>query len=132
MDRRSYGEAMEIFLKALELVPEPRTRWEAGNWIYTALGEACYLRKDWPAAREYFRLAVLSPGGAGNPFLHMRRGQVFLEMGETDRAAQELAIAVASEGPGILRDEDPKYWKFISGVLAPPRGGRKADPGARG
>jgi tetratricopeptide (TPR) repeat protein len=38
-----YNEAIEKYIKALNLIPEPKTDWEASMWIYTALGDTCFI-----------------------------------------------------------------------------------------
>ena len=63
------------------------------------------------------------PGAIGNPFIHMRLGQSQFELGNMDRAADELARAYLQEGLAIFEDEDPKYVAFIKSKLKPPPGG---------
>jgi hypothetical protein len=53
------------------------------------------------------------PGAIGNPFLHLRRGQILLDQGENDAAADELMRAYMAEGADIFADEDPRYLSFL-------------------
>jgi hypothetical protein len=53
------------------------------------------------------------PGALGNPFLHLRFGQCQFELGELDRAADELMRAYMAAGAEIFKDQDPKYIAFL-------------------
>jgi tetratricopeptide (TPR) repeat protein len=118
-----YGEAVAKYIEALELVPEPRTEWEASTWLLTAIGDACFLAGGYPQARNALSDAMLCPGAIGNPFIHLRLGQAQLKLGNEERAADELARAYLKEGVAIFEDEDPKYLAFVKSKLAPPPGG---------
>jgi hypothetical protein len=61
-------------------------------------------------ALEY---ATTCPGAIGNPFLHLRFGQVLFDRGELDRAADELIRAYALEGEEIFANDDPRYLAFL-------------------
>ena len=50
----------------------------------------------------------------GNPFLHLRLGQSQYELGELDRAADELMRAYMGAGEDIFVSEDPKYRAFLA------------------
>lgn len=54
------------------------------------------------------------PGGVGNPFLHLRLGEIALELGDEARAADELIRAYAVGGPEAFQSEDPKYLRFLA------------------
>jgi hypothetical protein len=53
------------------------------------------------------------PGGLGNPFLHLRFGQILFESGDHDLAADELIRAYMGAGDEIFENEDPKYLNFL-------------------
>jgi len=55
-----------------------------------------------------------------NPFFHLRAGQAYYELGETEKAKQWLASAWAAEGDELFYAKDPKYLRFIREVLRPP------------
>ena len=61
-----------------------------------------------------------APGTIGNPWVHLRLGQVKFELGDMKRAADELARAYMGGGRECLRDEDPKYFALVEEVLKTP------------
>ncbi len=62
-------------------------------------------------------------GAIGNPYLHFRLGQSQLELGNTERAADELARAYMGAGKEIFKYDDPKYFEFLKTKLKPPANG---------
>ena len=63
------------------------------------------------------------PDAIGNPFLHLRLGQCQFELGDLERAADELARAYLIEGIAIFTDDDQKYLNFVKPKLQEPEGG---------
>lgn len=108
-----YEEAIEEYSRALALIPEPLEDWEASTWVLTGLGDCHYLLESHGEALSHLVRAVRCPGGLGNPFIHLRLGQVQYELGNEDRAKDELARAYMGGGAEIFEDEDPKYLTFL-------------------
>src|SRR5579863_5981528 len=92
-EKSDYASALELYWAAWDLLPEPRTDWEAATWILAAIGDANYLGGDYVAGRDNLSMAMHCPQAIGNPFLHLRLGQCQYELGNLDRAADELARA---------------------------------------
>jgi tetratricopeptide (TPR) repeat protein len=112
-DDDRFDEAIEEYGRALAVLPPPLERWEASTWVLTALGDCHYLKEEYPEALGYLARAVRCEGGLGNPFIHLRLGQVHFELGNEDRAKNELARAYMGDGPEIFEDQDPKYLTFL-------------------
>ncbi|MEH6415803.1 tetratricopeptide repeat protein [Pseudomonas sp. CGJS7] len=108
-----FDAAVTQFNDAWELVPEPKKDWEASTWILTAIGDCYFHLGDLKSARSVLEYAVRCPGGLGNPFIHLRLGQVMLEVNEPDRAADELMRAYMGAGAEIFAEDDPKYLAFL-------------------
>ena len=117
-----YRDAVNKFTEALALLPEPITDWEACTWLLTAIGDTNFLSGNHEQARKALSDAMHCPGALGNPFIHMRLGQSEFELGNMDKAADELARAYLQEGLTIFEHEDPKYVAFIKSRLKPPAG----------
>ena len=109
----NFGSALENYWKAFDLVPEPKTDWDASTWILTAIGDANFMGNDFQTGVDNLSNAMHCPGAIGNPFIHMRLGQCQFEVGNLDRAADELTRAYALEGDEIFSEDDPKYLEFL-------------------
>lgn len=117
-----YSAALEKYWAAWDLLPEPQTDWEAATWILAAVGDANFLGRDYVAGRDNLSLAMHCPDAIGNPFLHLRLGQCQFELGNLDRATDELARAYMGAGSEIFEGED-KYFAFLKTRLKPPLSG---------
>ena len=111
--RQQFTQALASYWSAWDLLPEPKTEWEAATWILGAIGDANFLGGDHVAGRDNLSNAMRCPEAIGNPFLHLRLGQCEFELGALDRAADELIRAYMGAGPDIFRDQDPKYVRFL-------------------
>jgi len=114
-----FAGALATFEEALRLLPNPLDRWEASTWLLTSIGEMRFFLKKLPEARDALQAALLCPGGLGNPFIHLRLGQVQLDLHNVDRAKDELARAYMGGGDEIFGGEDSKYWRFMVEILQP-------------
>ena len=111
--RRQFGEALTSYWAAWDLLPEPKTEWDAATWILGAIGDANFLGGDFAAGRDNLSNAMHCPDAIGNPFLHLRLGQCQFELGTLDRAADELMRAYMGAGADIFKDQDQKYLRFL-------------------
>lgn len=118
-EQGNFSSALQNYWSAFDLVPEPKTDWDTSTWILTAIGDANFLGKDFQAGVDNLSNAMHCPGAIGNPFVHMRLGQCQFEVGNLDRAADELTRAYAIAGDDIFSDEDPKYLAFQSSHIHP-------------
>ncbi|AKM45639.1 hypothetical protein WR30_19305 [Burkholderia contaminans FFH2055] len=114
MEDGDYEGALEKFWAGFDLLPEPKTNWEAGTWLMAAIGDANFHQENYAAGRDTLAQSMHFPNAIGNPFLHLRLGQCQFELGNLDRAADELMRAYASGGPELFEDEDGKYLRFLA------------------
>jgi tetratricopeptide (TPR) repeat protein len=110
---KAFEEAIALYNEAWALLPNPKNEWNASTWILAAIADAAFLAGYATSAREALQYAMTCPGALGNPFLHLRYGQVLLDAGEPDAAADELMRAYMSEGSEIFAAEDPRYLEFL-------------------
>ena len=115
-----YSQAVQKYEEALALLPDPVTDWTASTWLFTAIGDAWYLAEDFERAQDAFRQVMFCPGSFDNPFIHLRRGQVYFELGNLHRAENELTSAYMLAGAAIFANEDPKYFEHLKSVIRPP------------
>lgn len=107
-----------FYRDALNLVPKPVEEWEVTTWILAAIGDLYFVDGKFEKSLAAFDDAVRCVGGLGNPIIHLRLGESCFELGDKDRAADELTRAYMGAGPGIFQKEDPKYLKFLSTRIA--------------
>ena len=110
----SYEDAIAEYNKAWALVPDPKNHWNASTWILAAIGDACFLAGYKASAREALQYAMTCPDAVGNPFLHLRYGQLLFDAGEEDAAADELMRAYMGAGDNIFATEQPQYLAFLN------------------
>lgn len=112
-DQDKHEEAVVQLNKAWKLIPEPKNDWEASTWILGAIADSCFFLGKRTSAKQALEYAMTCPGGVGNPFLHLRLGQVLLDSGELDASADELMRAYMGAGASIFQAEHPKYLDFL-------------------
>ena len=110
-------EAIAEYVHALSLLPEPIHEWEAATWLFTAIGDAYWEIHDYKRAYKALHSALRSPEGIGNPFVHLRMGQVEYELGNREKAVDDLLRAYMGADKEIFEGEDPKYFKAIEGLI---------------
>jgi len=113
MENEDFNGAYELYVQALELLPEPIHENMEATWLFVSLGDSYFFPGDFEQAQQAYREAVQCPEGLGNPYVHLRLGQCAFEMKNLDRAADELTRAYMGEGDQIFEDEDPKYFEFL-------------------
>ena len=116
-DNGDSEKAIETYNKALTLMPEPVYDWEAATWLFAAIGDAYWDLLDFDKAYDAFYNALKSPGGVGNPFIHLRMGQLQVEFGNIEKARDELIRAYMGGDRDIFEEEDPKYFAVIEDLV---------------
>jgi tetratricopeptide (TPR) repeat protein len=111
--RDEHEGALKKYKEALALVPEPQEDWEAALWCLVAIGDCLFLLGRFQEAHHYLTRSMHCPDALGNPFIHLRLGQVQYELGNVERAKDELGRAYMGGGPEQFSDEDPKYYAFL-------------------
>jgi len=120
---RLFDEAVQCYEEALDLLPESVAQWEAATWILTAIGDARLQQKQFAKALQPLLHAMKRPKAIGNPFIHLRLGQVQFELGNEVLAKDEFARAYMGGGREIFDAENPKYWAVVTSTLKKPPGG---------
>jgi tetratricopeptide (TPR) repeat protein len=110
---KDYQAAVRLYRQAWQLIPQPQADWPAATWVLAAIADAYWFNGDYDYARDALNYAMHCPDAIGNPFLHLRLGQVCFELKDLDRAADELTRAYMGGGPEIFAAEPPKYLEFL-------------------
>jgi tetratricopeptide (TPR) repeat protein len=112
-----FPAALKNYWTAYDLLPEPKEEWVAGTWILAAIGDTNFLKKDFQAGADNLEVAMLFPNALENPFLHLRLGQCYFELGYPEKASQELFKAYFLEGEEIFSQEESKYFYLLKSRL---------------
>ncbi len=110
-----------MWKEALSLIPEPRQYYEETVWFLTAIGDVYFQKEMYAQACECFDQARgnLSGEGYGNPFVMLRLGECYFEIGDEKNAAEYLLRAYMMEGEEIFEpdedgdDDGQKYFEFL-------------------
>lgn len=113
MDKENFSGAIDLFNKALEVLPQPKDNWEATGWISASIGDAYFSQAKYTEALDHLHHAYQIYGSEDpNPFVLLRMGQSYLELKDEKNAVEYLLRAYALEGKELFED-DKKYLKFL-------------------
>lgn len=108
-----FEDAIAQYNEAWAMVPDPKNEWNASTWILAAIADSAFMGGYKTSALEALQYAMTCPDAIGNPFLHLRYGQVLFDRGEVDHAADELMRAYMGAGEEIFATEDSRYFEFL-------------------
>jgi tetratricopeptide (TPR) repeat protein len=114
-DNNEYDKALEIWKRALDLIPEPKKRISETVWFLTSIGDIYFLQGKYEEAFDNFEDARnnLSGEGINNPFILLRLGQSAFELEKKELATENLLRAYMLEGKEIFEEDDKKYFEFL-------------------
>ena len=118
-DNNEYDKALEIWKKALDLIPEPKKNFSEAVWFLTSIGDIYFIQEKYEEAFNNFEDAKnnLSGDGINNPFILLRLGQSALELGKKELATENLLRAYMLEGKEIFEEDDKKYFEFLKSKI---------------
>lgn len=114
LDSGNPQAAIEIWKKALSLLPPPQMRWQAAMWLHASIGDAQRESGQLAEALSSFQSAAASDGGAHNAFVQFGLGTSLLDSGRKDEATVPLLRAYMIAGDDIFKGEEPLYLKHLS------------------
>ncbi|AVA25039.1 tetratricopeptide repeat-containing protein (plasmid) [Rhizobium sp. NXC24] len=105
--------AIKAWRAALELLPEPQTKWEAAMWLYASIGDAQRQANEKAAALQSFQTALACGDGYANPFVLLGFGTCLYDLGRRDESTDPLLRTYMLEGGEIFQDIDPVYLDHL-------------------
>ena len=105
--------AIREWRAALQLLPEPRTKWEAAMWLYASIGDAQRQAGEIEAALQSFQTAIACGDGYANPFVLLGVGTCLYDLGRRDESTDSLLRTYMLEGREIFEDIDPVYLNHL-------------------
>lgn len=116
-EKEQYEKAIKKYESALKLIPEPKYDWEASTWVYVAIGDSFYMLDQYTDALNNFLESLKCPDGNTNPFILLRLGECYYELGNFEQAKEYLLRAFMWEGEDIFDGEDEKYFALIKDMV---------------
>lgn len=117
IDENKPTEAIKFFFKAFELVPNPKTDWEASTWILAAIGDTYFDLEEFELANKYLKHTEIYPNGVESDFILLKIGQSYFELGNIEKAKEYLLRAYLISGEKIFDEEDSKYFNLIRDLI---------------
>lgn len=108
--------AFMSYVDALNFLPDPFDSWHATGWILSRMGECCFRLSAFKKATQIYIDLMWVPGAIGNPWIHLRKGQIEFEQNDLERAADDLMRAYMGGGKEIFEKENNKYFDFLKSV----------------
>ncbi len=105
-------DAIDVWNRAVSLLPEPKTEWEAALWLYTSLGDAYRKTGDLQSAKHVLYNAVSSPDGHMNPLTLLWLGETLVDLGETKAGIEHLLRAYMLDGADVFA-ESPRALELL-------------------
>lgn len=105
MDQSAYREAFEHFKSALSQIPEPQDEHYEATRAITGMADCYYFLKKFDLAARALDDLLQLPQGAANPYIRLRRGQVFFHLGDAAAAATEWTCAYLNGGREVFANE---------------------------
>ena len=117
-DDGAFVQAIEVWQKALDALPQPLTAQSEAVWFQTSVADAWFQLEEYGKAYPYLADAKSNLSGAGytNPFVMLRLGQCAYELGKQE-AAEYLMRAYMLAGEEIFEDENEKYFNLIRPLI---------------
>jgi tetratricopeptide (TPR) repeat protein len=110
---RDWRGAIAAWEEALDLLPEPKSQWEAWTWLNASIGDAARSGGDLNQARTALFDAVSGPDGQSNPFVLLRLGQTLVDLGDADRGVDYLLRAYMIDGENVFKSDGTFYLNLL-------------------
>jgi tetratricopeptide (TPR) repeat protein len=114
-EENNLQEAVDVWKKALELIPAPQNSYAESLWLESSIGDVYYLSGKINEALQHFLNAKgnLEENAYENPFIMLRLGQLYLDLEAIEEAKEYLIRAYMLEGEELFEEEDKKYLNFL-------------------
>ncbi|QDU80463.1 hypothetical protein Pla110_21930 [Polystyrenella longa] len=116
-DGEDYEAERLLFQDASKLIPDPKRDHEEATQAIGAIADCFYKLRECAKAQAALNDILLCPGGASNPFIRLRRGQVFHQLGDPEKARTGLTTAFLNGGSEVF-DGETEYLELISDVVS--------------
>jgi tetratricopeptide (TPR) repeat protein len=123
--RHKYLKAVEKYKEALLIFPEPKELWleykvvlknmQENYWLNAKFNEG--KKGGYAEALECWKIIMQIPLHIGDDSCHFRIGQIRYELGQFDKAKDELMRAFLISGMARFNRNDKKYFELIQPIV---------------
>ncbi len=110
------NELLEIY----ESLTDTEKRNKEGRYLIIRIGEVYFSEKKIEEALENFSFVMRFKDTLGNPFLHLRLGQLQYVIQNEERMYDELSRALIMGGESVFEKEDVRFLSMVKSVLKEP------------
>ena len=113
IENENFEHAIGWFSKALEIIPEPKSKWEATGWLNASIGDAYFYLHNYAEGIKCLHKAydIYGPDDV-NPFVLLRLGQCYFHLNNEAMSKDYLLQAFLMEGEELFEDET-LYFDFL-------------------
>lgn len=123
--KHKYLKAVEKYNEIVDLLPKPLEQWKYMYVLWQNIQENYWLnakfnkgkKGGYTEALEYWKKLMQMPDSIGDAHYHFRIGQIRYEMGQFEKAKDELMRAYLISGMERFNDEDAKYFELIQPII---------------
>lgn len=109
--------AIKVFKEGLACIPNPKHENEASLWFMVAIADTYWMMDHFKTSLYYWEESLKIITGSENPFVRFRRGQVFFELEDFEKAKQEFLLYSKLDDGSLFTDEDGKYLTFFNQTM---------------
>lgn len=118
-------KAVEKYKEALALLPEPIEQWVDCRILWKSIQENYWLNAQFNEGKEggylealeYWKKIMELPHSIGNAHYHFRIGQIRYELGQFEKAKDELMRAYLISEMDSFEGGDTKYFELIKPII---------------
>ncbi len=119
-DNKNVEDKVNELYDIYSFLSDDEKRLREGRYVIIRIGELCYANRLIEEAMENFSFVMQFKDTIGNPYLHLRMGQLFYCKGNNDKMLDELSRALIMGGDKVFEGEDLKFINLAKDVLKEP------------
>lgn len=111
---------IEALLKIYDSLTNDEKGRKEGRYLIIRIGEIYFQGNAFENAKYNYNFAIKFKDTIGNPFIHLRLGQLQYYHKNEERMYDELSRALIMGGENIFKNEDSKFITITKSVLKEP------------
>lgn len=105
-DQGEVDKARKEYSKILDILPKPKTQWDAYAWAIIGIGDCYFMKQDFEHAYDYFRLLEKDHDAISNAFYTWRMGQCLYRLNRKEEALIFMNLSYLEDVSLLPIDEE--------------------------